>query len=120
MLRRIVPKIFYSNLQNGIDLFVNALGFSVAHEDREVDRPVVIVERDHVVIYLIEDADLARENRPEIRIETDDIEGLYHEVKARNKDMLDPDSDTVKLRPWGCKDFALRDASGVSVVIHQW
>ena len=33
MIIRLVPKIFFDRMEDGLDLFVNCLGFTVLHRD---------------------------------------------------------------------------------------
>jgi hypothetical protein len=33
MMIRLVPKIFFDRMEDGLDLFVNCLGFTVLHQD---------------------------------------------------------------------------------------
>ncbi len=120
MLKKIIPNVFYEDIEVGLRLFVKTLGFSVTHEDREAEQPLIVVERDSVKVHLVENAEYAVKDRPEIRIETDDIEAVYKEVVANNKDYLHPNSSGPTLRPWGCTEFALLDETKVCVIIQEW
>ena len=39
---------------------------------------------------------------------------------ARRPDLLHPNLPTVRLRPWGAREFALLDSTTVCVVVRQW
>ena len=116
MITRLIPKIFFEHMSDGLDLFVNCLGFSVLHHEGEL----AVVERDGGKEYLVESAEYAVKDRPEIALETDDIHALHAEILAKRPDMLHPNLSTVTQRPWGAQEFALRDKTGVCVVIRQW
>ena len=53
-------------MQDGLDLFVGGLGFKLLHRDDTL----AVVERDVAKAYLVEDAEFAAKDRPEIGIET--------------------------------------------------
>lgn len=120
MLKKLVPNVFYSDIDVGIDLFINTLGFSVVFRQGEGDNTLIVIEREGVTINLKENVEFAAKDRPELRIETDDIDALYAEVISKNKAMLHPNLSSITLRPWGCKEFALLDETKLCVVIYQW
>ena len=116
MLTRLVPNIFYANLSDGIDLFVTCLGFEVLHQDKAL----AVVERDGAKANIIESAEFAAKDRPQITIETDTIEDLYREVQSKAPHVLHPNSRTIEKKPWGAREFAVRDKTEVCVVFRQW
>ena len=116
MLLTLIPKVFYADIQVGLDLFVRGLGFELLHQDPSIS----VLGRDGVKVYLMEDAALAALDRPELAIETDDIEQIYAEVQARAPELLHPHAGVVRLRPWGAKEFAVLDATTVCVVFRLW
>jgi uncharacterized glyoxalase superfamily protein PhnB len=116
MLLRLIPKIFYVDVEVGIDLFVRALAFEIVHRDDTL----VVVARDNAKAYLVEDAEFAAKDRPEIAIETDTIDAVHADVRARAPDRLHPNLAAVARRPWGAREFAVRDESDVCVVFRQW
>jgi hypothetical protein len=72
MMTRLVPKIFYNNMSDGLDLFVNGLGFKLLYQDKTL----AVIEREGAKAYLVEDTEFAAKDRPEITIETDSIDQL--------------------------------------------
>ncbi len=116
MLLNLIPKVFYADIRDGLDLFERCLGFQVLH----TDPTITVLGRDGVKVYLMENAELAALDRPELAIETDDIEAMYAEISARAPEMLHPNVNRVQLRPWGAKEFAVLDATTVCVVFRQW
>ena len=116
MLTQLVPKVFYEHMADGLKLFVDGLGFTVGHNDGKL----AVVEREGCKVVLVESAEFAAKDRPEIAIETDDIEGFYAEIMTRCPEMRHPNSETVSEKPWGAREFALLDATKVCVIIRQW
>src|SRR6185369_14759281 len=96
----------------GLDLFVDGLGFKVLHRDDTL----AVIERDIAKAYLVEDAEFAAKDRPELTIETPAIDALYAEISARRPDLLYPNAPAVVLKPWGAREFAVRDSTDVCVI----
>jgi hypothetical protein len=116
MMIRLVPKIFFNRMDEGLDLFVNALGFKVLHQDSSL----AVVGKDGAKAYIVESPEYAAKDRPEIAIETDDIEEIYRDISARRPDVIHPNLPRVTKRPWGALEFSLLDKTGVCVVFRQW
>lgn len=116
MLTKLIPKIFYARMEDGLDFFVGCLGFQVLHRDETL----AVIERDGAKAYLVEDAEFAAKDRPEIAIETDAIDDILAEVLAKAPGMLHPNSRSVEQKPWGAKEFAVLDRTGVCVIFRQW
>ena len=116
MLLNLIPKVFYADIEVGLDLFVRGLGFSILHRDATI----CVLGRDGAKVYLMANAELAALDRPELAIETDDIQAIYHEVAARAPELLHPNANVVRRRPWGAQEFAVLDATTVCVVFRQW
>jgi hypothetical protein len=116
MLTRLVPNIFFNQISEGLDLFVNGLGFRVLHQDESL----AVVARDDAKAHLIESPEFAAKDRPEIALETDTIEEIHAEICARRPDLLHPNSRAVTQKPWGAREFAVLDVTGVCVIFRQW
>ena len=116
MITRLIPKVFYDTLAEGLDLWVDGLGFRVMHNDGSL----AVVERDGAKAYIVESREYAAKDRPEIALETDDIDALWAEISARRPDLLHPNSRRVAMKPWGAREFAVLDRSTVCVVFRQW
>ena len=119
-LQILVPNIFYADIQTGLKLFVDCLGFEIVYSDTDTEQPFYIVKKDTVKVYLVEDEQLALEDRPQFRIETDDIEAVYRQVHERYPELLHANSNEVALKDWGAKEFALLDESHVCIIFMQW
>jgi hypothetical protein len=116
MIIRLIPKIFFDRMEDGLDLFVNCLGFTVLHQDDSL----AVVGRDDARAYVVESPEYAAKDRPEVAIETDDIDQIYKEISQKRPDVLHPNVPRVTKRPWGALEFALLDKTGVCVVFRQW
>lgn len=119
MFRRLIPKVFYADLAVGRDLFVDGLGMRVTHDGGDF----VVVERDGVALYLVEDAEFAAKDRPELAVETDAIDAVYADIAGRRPDLLHPTYPAgggVVRRDYGAREFAVLDATTVAVVFRDW
>lgn len=116
MLTALIPKVFYADVAVGLDLFVDGIGMSIGHRDADL----VVLVRDRAKVYLVEDAEFAARDRPELAIETDDIEAEYAQIAGRRPDLLHPNLARVTARAWGAREFAVRDATQVCVVFRDW
>ena len=116
MINKLVPKIFYDRMADGLDLFVEGMGFTVGYRDDTM----AVVERDGAKAYILESPEFAAKDRPEIAIETDAIDDWYRESSARRPDLLHPNGKTVTLTPWGAREFALLDKTHVCIIFRQF
>jgi predicted HAD superfamily hydrolase len=116
---RLVPSVFYTQLADGLALFVDCLRFSITHIDVHASQPYAVLEKDDIRIMVFQDEELAKEHYPELRLETANIEEVYAAVSATHRQLLHPNLKEVTLRPWGAKEFALADKQ-VGIRFQQW
>jgi hypothetical protein len=116
MLLTLIPKIFYSDINVGLDFFGRCLGFEILHHDNSIS----VLGRDGIKVYLMQNAELAAQDRPELAIETDNIQQIYEEIKTRAPEILHPNNKVIERKPWGAQEFAVLDATTVCVVFRQW
>jgi len=112
----LIPKIFYADREVGLDLFVDGLGFEVMYQDDTLS----VIERDGAKAYIVENAEYAAKDRPELAIETDRIEEIWKDIAERRPDLLHPNVPKPTLRPWGSTEFGLLDSTQVCIVFRQW
>lgn len=117
---KLVPNIFYENIQDGIELFVDCLTFTIGYSDLNSDNPCCIVEKDNLQVFLHQNKEYADKDRPEIRLHTNNIDEVYEKVANTHKKFLHPNLKGVTMRPWGAKEFALLDTTNVCIIIQQW
>jgi hypothetical protein len=116
MIQRLIPKVFYNTLQDGLELFEACLGFKIVYQDEGL----AVVERDGVKAYVVASAEYAAKDRPELALETDTIDELYEEISGRHPEMLHPNLSRIQRQPWGPLEFAVLDKTLVCVVFRQW
>lgn len=117
---KLVPNVFYTDINVGLDLFVNCLEFTIGYDDLKSKDPCCVIEKDGLAIFLIQSKEFAEKDRPELRLQTNNIDEVYNKVKSTHPELLHPNLNTVTLRPWQAKEFALRDKSNVCLIIQQW
>ncbi len=117
---KLVPNIFYVDIKTGLKVFVECLEFSIVHDEINSDNPFCVIEKDGLGILLFQNREYAEKDRPEFRLVTNDIEEVYKKVALTHPEFLHPNLKKVTLRPWGAKEFALKDDSDVCIIIQQW
>lgn len=116
---KLVPNVYYQNINDGLRLFVDCLEFRIGHQELKSENPFCVIEKDGLQVYLFEHAKLAREHNPEFRLVTNSIDEVYRKVSSSHPDFLHPNLSVITLRPWGAKEFALRD-NQVCIIFQQW
>ena len=116
MFKNLIPKIFYERLEDGLAFFVQGLGFEILYQDVNL----AVIARDGAKAYLVEDAEYAAKDRPELAIDTDAIDSVFAEISQRAPHLLHPNGNQVTAKPWGAKEFALLDKTHVCVIFRQW
>lgn len=116
---QLVPNVYYVNISDGLKMFVDCLGFEIGHSELQSAQPFCVLKKDGLSIYLFEHANLAKEHNPEFRLVTKNIDEIYEKVSASHPEFLHPNLSKVTLRPWGAKEFALRDDQ-VCIIFQQW
>jgi hypothetical protein len=116
---KLVPNIFYANITDGLKFFVDCLDFTIGHDEIKSSQPFCVLEKDGLRINLFENAALAKEHNPEFRLVTKNIEEVYRKVSKSHPEFLHPNLKEITLRPWGAKEFALKDEQA-GIVIQEW
>lgn len=117
---RLVPNVFYTDIKVGLRLFVECLEFSIGYDELNSDAPFCVLEKGELRINLFQNREYAEKDRPEFRLVTTDIEEVYKKIAATHPELLHPNLNKITLRPWGAREFALRDESNVCMIIQQW
>lgn len=115
----LVPSVFYRDLSDGLKLFVDCLQFSIAHQDLSASQPYCVLEKDGISIMVFQDEQLAKEHNPELRLVTNSIEEVYAKVSASHPHLLHQNLNTITVRPWGAKEFAIADMQ-LGIRFQQW
>jgi len=116
---KLVPNVYYLDINDGLKLFIDCLEFSIGHEELKSKNPFCVIEKNGLQMYLFEHAALAKEHNPEFRLQTKSIDEVYEKVSSSHPEFLHPNLSKVTLRPWGANEFALRDHQ-VCIIIQQW
>lgn len=115
----LIPSVFYTDLSDGLHLFVDCLQFTIEHKDLNTTQPYCVLQKDGISIMVFQDEQLAKEHYPELRLVTNNIEDVYAEVASSHPHLLHPNLSTITLRPWGAKEFAIKD-NQVGIRFQQW
>src|SRR4249919_1262402 len=94
---KLSPNIFYTEINVGLKLFVQCLEFRITYDDLNGDEPFCVIEKDGLGIHLIQSKEFAEKDRPELRLETDNIEEVYDSVKKRFPELLHPNSKIISV-----------------------
>ena len=99
---------------------MECLEFKIGYDDLQAEQPFCVIEKDGLGMHLIQNNEFAAKDRPELRLETNNIQEVFEHVRKTFPEMLHPNSSEISLKPWGAKEFALKDESDVCVIIQQW
>jgi hypothetical protein len=116
---KLVPNVFYKDINAGLKTFVDCLEFTITHDELSSERPFCVVEKGDLRINLFQDRKYAAEHHPEFRLVTDNIEQVYEKIKLNYSELLHPNLKVITLRPWGAKEFALKDEQ-LGIIIQKW
>lgn len=116
---KLVPNVFYTDINAGIKMFVDCLGFTIGHEELKAKQPFCVVEKDGLRVNLFQNREYAEKDHPEFRLVTDDIEEVYKKIQSTCPELLHPNLNKITLRPWGAKEFAIMDEQ-LGIIFQQW
>lgn len=116
---KLVPNVFYANINEAFNLFIDCLEFSITHNELASAQPFCVIEKNGLRLNIFQNEALAKEHNPEFRLVTNDIEEVYKKVAASHPQLLHPNLNKVTLRPWGAKEFAVTDKQ-LGIIIQQW
>jgi hypothetical protein len=116
---KLVPSVFYTDISDGLKLFVECLQFTIVHKDLNTLQPYCVLQKDGVSIMVFQDEQLAKEHYPELRLETNNIEEVYAKISTSHPHLLHPNLNNVTSRPWGAKEFAIKD-NQIGIRFQQW
>ena len=116
---KLVPNVYYVDINDGLKFFVDCLAFKIGHSEIKSANPFCVLEKDELRINLFQHTELAKEHYPEFRLVTSNIQEVYDKVSKSHPEFLHPNLKEITLRPWTAKEFALRD-NQVCVIIQEW
>jgi hypothetical protein len=116
---KLVPNVFYVDINDGLKFFVDCLHFTITHSEIKSANPFCVLEKDGLRINLFQNTGLAKEHYPEFRLVTKNIEEVYETISKTHPELLHPNLKAITLRPWGAKEFAIKDKQ-VGFIIQEW
>lgn len=116
---KLVPNIFYVDINDGIKFFVDCLRFTITYSEINSANPFCVLGKDGLRINLFQNIELAQEHYPEFRLVTKNIQEAYETISKTHPQYLHPNLKVVTPRPWGAKEFAIKD-NQVGVIIQEW
>ena len=116
---KLVPNVFYTDIKAGLKIFVECLEFTIGHDELNSDVPFCVVDKDGLSVMLFQNKEYAEKDNPEFRLVTNDIEEVYKKVASKFPELLHPNLNKITLRPWGAKEFAMRDEQ-IGIRVQQW
>ena len=116
---KLVPSVFYTNLKDSVKLFIDCLEFNIMHEEFESAAPYYVIEKDGLGLLLFQNEEYAEKDKPEFRLVTKNIEAVYEKVSSTHPELLHPNLNKITLRPWGAKEFAIKDEQ-VGIIFQEW
>ena len=72
--------MFYKDLKESFELFIECLEFTIEHKDFKATQPYYVAIKDSIRIMVFQDAALANEHYPELRLVTKNILEVYQKV----------------------------------------
>src|ERR1700733_1161385 len=106
---KLVPGVFYTNLKDSLKLFVDCLEFIIAHDESESEFPYCVIEKDGLGMLLFQNKECAEKDKHGFRLVTKNIVDVYKKISSTHPELLHPNLNKITLRPWGAKEFALKD-----------
>jgi hypothetical protein len=116
---KLVPSVFYTDINIGLKTFVDCLEFTIGHQDLDAACPFCVVVKEGLSLMIFQDKAQAEHDHPELRLETTNIEEVYKKVATQFPELLHPNLDKVTLRPWGAKEFAIVDGQ-IGIRVMEW
>ena len=116
---KLLPSVFYQDISDGLELFVDCLQFTIEHKDFNCSQPYCVLAKDGISIMVFQDEKLAKEHYPELRLVTKNIEEVYTKISESHPELLHPNLNKVTMRPWGAKEFAILDKQ-LGIRFQQW
>ncbi|MFD2148231.1 hypothetical protein [Mucilaginibacter antarcticus] len=116
---KLVPSVFYTDINIGLKTFIDCLEFTLAHQDLNAANPFCVVDKGSLSVMIFENKHQAQTDHPELRLVTHDIEHVYQKVASKFPELLHPNLNEVTLRPWGAKEFGLVDGQ-IGIRVMQW
>lgn len=109
-----------ADFARSVDFYEKTLGFTSRYQDDGM----AIMVRDSTEIILQNYVDAHVASQTAVRIRVSDVDALYAEYSAKNIPPFEADVENagisrLEVKPWGTKEFAVRDLAGVCLTFYQ-
>jgi catechol 2,3-dioxygenase-like lactoylglutathione lyase family enzyme len=107
-IKSVNPVLPARDVSATVSFFLNKLGFARIFQDAPTEPKYAGVRRQGVELHIQwhDPAEWAAVERPSLRFNVEDLEGLLAEF--RNRDAMGPEV-AIRSTPWGTKEFAFFD-----------
>ncbi len=109
-LRQVMPEFPLDDVPRGVDHYVKVLGFTINHAQDDLG----VMDRDQVRILLVR-RHAGRPGPAACCVYVRDADALHAELLGRGADVL----GAPVSRPWGLRDFTVRDLEGNEITFAQ-
>lgn len=96
---KLVPNVFYIDIEDALKLFIDCLEFNIEHDELKSPNPFCVISKDDLRINLFENKELAKEHNPEFRLVTTNIDDVYNKISSSHPEFLHPNLSKITLRP---------------------
>ena len=126
MLKSLTPNLMVENISESLAFYTDVLGFKKFMTHPEDGEPVWAMVKSGDVTFMLQAKDSMQENIPgfdgvgigssslTLFIETDDVDGLYAEIKDKVEIVKD-----IETAFYGMREVAIRDNNGYVLVFAQ-
>lgn len=109
------------DLQAALNFYEQKLGFTVTYQDDSSS--MAIIQRSEIEIILLNQDDPHTASQTSFRIQLSDVNALYEEYRAQGIAPFElaegAGLTTLRVTPWGTKEFAVRDLAGVCITFYE-
>ena len=104
-----------ADMETAIAFYCDKLGFALTYRDAE-PASFANLNRDGIQLHLFEHADRAFAEWTSLRIQVEQIDQLY--AACAEQSIVHPNG-ALSTKPWGTREFAVIDPSGVCITFYQ-
>jgi len=109
------------DIKAALDFYEQKLGFTATY--KADDFSMVILKRGAVEIILANSDDPHTASETSLRIQLSGVDALYREYQAQSIAPFQQGNgaglSTLKMTPWGTREFAVRDLAGVCITFYE-
>ena len=111
-IKSVNPVLPAKDVAATVSFFVNKLGFARIFQDSPTNPKYAGIRRQAVELHIQwhDEAEWAAVERPSLRFDVEDLEGLLEELleEFKNREAVSPEV-SIRITEWGSKEFAFFD-----------